>query len=266
MKRSFLSLAVLAAGIASPGAQALESYSNYDRFTAAPIDASRWTTFERTRQIKGQALNHVHRESGQPGSDTGGTSVNFSTNLANPSLITQLKGTIRVNAVEVTNCATNAGFNGSINARMIGSFFNTGTPVNGSQVGDMLAQVNLARAANSTDAPGVLQVQGSVLVCQNSDCSQVSIVGTFAGLGTATVGQDVALKLEWDKATKTFTAVRDGSITSVVTYTQSDRAGPGNPFKNLSTRSSLANCTGTRPVGNIDASFDSIAVNRSAAP
>ena len=91
-------------------------------------------------------------------------------------------------------------------------------------------------------------------------------MGNFTGLGTANVGQDVAFKLEWDKAAKTFTAVRDGSITSVVPYTQSDRAGPGNPFKNLSTRTNLANCTGARPVGSIDASFDSIAVNRSAAP
>ena len=268
MKRAVCSVAVLAAGLATSGAQALEPLANYDKFSTTPIDTSRWSSFERTRQIKGKALNHVQRDWGLTTSDSGGQSNNFVDNLANPSAVTQIKAKITVHDVAVTNCAANTGYNSSVLARVIGSFFNTGNPSSGSQTGDMLALVTVTRAANTTDAPGVLQVGGSAVVCQNSDCSLVSSVGSFTGLGTTTLGTPVTVRLEWDKLAKTFTAVREGGATAVVTYTQSDVAAPGNAFKQVSTRTNLASCTGAgnRTTGYIDASFDDVAVNKSAAP
>ena len=267
MKYVFLGLTAVAASLVGSSAGALENLSIYDRFSAPSIDATRWSSLERTRQLKLSALNHVQRDMGPTGSDAGGLSTNFTTNLSDPSRITQIKATLTVNALDVNNCAANPGYNSSVVARLIGSFFNTGTPSSGNQTGDMLALVTLSRGANSALPPGVVDVGGSVVVCQNSDCSVTSGVGQFTGLGTANLGQAVTLQLEWDKAAKTFTAVRDATTTAVVTYTQSDKAAPGNNFKQVSTRTNLASCqSAPRTLGSIDASFDSIAVNRSAAP
>lgn len=248
----------------APAGAALESFTSYDKFSGDTVDASKWSTFERSRSIQRKALNHLQRDWGPTGSDTGGFSTNFTTNLTDPARVTQLQAKVLVNTAEVTHCPGNASFTGSVLARLIGAFFNVGTPVSGSQLGDVLGLVTVTRAANSADPVGVLQVGGSVVVCQNSDCSLVTNIGNFTGLGTVTTGQAVTLSLEWDHLTKTFKAIRDGVTTATVSYTVNDRAAPGNNFKQLSTRTNLASCTGARTTGLIDASFDNVSVNKTA--
>ncbi|TDM06689.1 MAG: hypothetical protein C4K60_19525 [Ideonella sp. MAG2] len=266
MKSLILTSAATAAVLCSSPVWALESFASYDKFTAAPIDASKWASFERVRKIKSGMLNHIQRDWGSTQSDAGALGVSFGTSLADPSRVTQLKATVKVASIEATGCAANPTASAA-RVRVLGTFFNTGAPTSGSMQGDVLAQVWVGRFSNSVDAPGTLQVGGGVYVCQNSDCSLTTAIGQFSGLGTALLGQDVTLQLEWDKVAKTFTAVRDGSTSSSVSYTVSDGAAPGNSFKQVATRTETAAClSGPRTTAAVDATFDNVAVNKSAKP
>lgn len=266
MKSLILISAATAAVLASSPTWALESFASYDKFNAAPIDASKWANFERVRKIKSGTLNHIQRDWGNTQSDTGVLGVSFSSNLTDPSRVTQLRATVKVASIEATACAANPAASAA-GARLVGTFFNTGRPTAGSMQGDVLAQVGVVRFSTSADAPGTMQVIGFVFVCQNSDCSQATTVGNFSNLGTASLGQNVTLQLEWDKAAKTFNAVRDGNLSSSVSYTLSDSAAPGNNFKQVATRTDMAAClSGPRTTAAIDATFDNVAVNKSAKP
>lgn len=266
MKSLSLTSAAIAAVLCSSPALALESFASYDKFTAAPIDASKWASYERVRKIKSGTLNHIQRDWGSIQSDAGAQGSSFGTSMADPSRVTQLKATLKVASIEAIGCSANPTAT-SARARLLGTFFNTGAPTSGSMQGDVLAQVWIGRYSNSVDAPGTLQVGGGVFVCQNSDCSATTPVGTFSNLGTASLNQNVTLQLEWDKVAKTFTAVRDGSTISSVSYTVSDNIAPGNSFKQVGTRTDNAAClSGPRTTAAIDATFDNVAVNKSAKP
>lgn len=267
MKKTTFGLLAAAACLAAGTSQAaLEPLASYDKFDTAPLDAGHWQQGERRRAKKGLALNHLHRDFGPVGSSTGGVGTNFSTSLSDGSRVTQLKATITVLSASVSQCAENTTYTSNVLARVIGSLFNTGTPTAGNQTGDVLAQAYLQRSVS--DPTGPLTVTGGVLMCTNSDCSQVASVGSFSGLGTAAIGQPVNLAIQWDRATKTVTAIRDGVTTASVGYLVSDTNQPAVQFKQVSTRTNLANCplAATRSVGAIEASFDNVSVNKSGAP
>ena len=58
----------------------------------------------------------------------------------------------------------------------------------------------------------------------------------------------------------------NGAATQAVTYTQSDAMPPSIEARNLSTRMNVPNCLSAPPVaGVIDAKFDNVSVNASAA-
>ena len=263
-----LATAVLAALVAAaPQAFALEPFKVYDTFSDPSISASRWSDTERTRSIRAGMLQLVQRSYGLGTSDSGLTFVNWNENLSNPSAVTELRAKIMVNALEVNTCAANASVSQS-RARIIGSFFNVGTPTPGSQVGDVLAQVKLTRFSNSTDPAGVLRVQGIASVCTSSDCNAATTIGNIVDLGTVSVGQATTVQFQWDQPSKTFFFSRDGgAFSGSVAYPDSDASPPSVPFKQLSTRLDLPSClSAARVTGFVDASFDNVLVNASAAP
>lgn len=87
---------------------ALEGYGTYDLFPGSgPIDSTKWIQPERLRGVKSGALNLVQREWGNRTSDSGIQAVSWGESLAAPGRVTQLKATVRVNAIETTGCAGN---------------------------------------------------------------------------------------------------------------------------------------------------------------
>ena len=262
-----LSAAAIAIAFACPPARALEPFKTYDNFTAAGINPDLWNEWERSRSVKKGALNLLQRSWGLNTADTGSSFYLFNTNIANPVPVTELRAKVTVNALEVNACATNAAIGGS-RARIIGSFFNVGTPVAGSELGDVLAQVRFNRFSNSLDAAGVLRVQGVAFVCDDAQCLTSTLIGSVVDLGTVNVGQAATVQLQWDKANKQFLFGRDaGAFSGAVAYTQSDADAPGLPFAQVSTRTDIPSClAGPRVTGYVDATFDNVAVNKSAAP
>jgi hypothetical protein len=264
LSKTFITLAALAA--AAGAAHALEPIRSYDSFSTVPLDTTRWSETERAREIQRGALRLMQRSVGAAGSDSGFTSINWNENMNDPAAVTAIKAKVTVNAVETASCAANTAL-GQSRARIIGGFFNVGVPTPGSQVGDVIAQIRVTRLSNSADPAGTLRVQGLASVCQNTDCSSTTTIGNIVDLGTATLGQSLVVQLQWDQPAKTFLFGREGATGGSVAYTHDDSNPPGVAFKQLSTRLDLPNCqTAARTVGLVDAAFDNVGVNRSAAP
>ena len=256
---------LLAAYAAAASAQSVEPFAPYDNFREKVIDKSKWVEYERTRAIRRGALQLVQRTAGATASDSGSTGSSFGESFVDPGAVTAIRAKITVKAIEVPSCAANAAV-GQSRARIIGAFFNAGTPVPGSLSGDVLAQVRIARHSDSTDPAGVLRVEGTVTRCTNADCSTGVAIGNFE-LGVVDVGQATTVQMQWDPPTNSFLFSRDGGASGAVVYTDADASPPGNAFKQLQTRLDLPNCqSGPAAVGFVDASFDNVSVNQSAAP
>jgi hypothetical protein len=257
---------LLAATACTPALAAVEGYTVVDPFDGTTINAENWLDQERVRSLTGTALRHIQRDVGRRTSNSSGSAFSWSSSLSRPTPVTQLRGIVRVGALSVTGCGAN-GYQARARARLLGTFFNTGVRTTGSNVGDVLAQVWMARGANSADPAGVMRVEGWVGVCLDATCQGAQQIGSTVSLGTASVGDSVTLAVEWDRAAKTFNFLRDGGASSgSVTYTVNDSFEPSVAFKTVGTRTEVPNCTATAAEASIDATFDTISVNVKAKP
>jgi hypothetical protein len=249
---------------ASAAARALEPLKIYDRFATAPINGNLWTNAERSSQVKGGQLLMSERLYSRKTDDTGEYFEVFRTTVSNPTAVTEMKATVTVDALEVNACAANA-TTGSSRARVSGSYFNAGTPVAGSGVDDILGVARVIRFSNSTDPAGTYQVQGQIIHCLDEECNASTVVQTVS-LGTVTTGTPVTLEVQWDHANHQFIFTRDSNAPVDAPYTLADTQPPGEPYKDLDLRVDVANCTAAPVTGYVNASFDNVFVNRSAAP
>jgi hypothetical protein len=86
-------------------------------------------------------------------------------------------------------------------------------------------------------------------------------------LGPVKRGEIVRLRVQWDQNNHRFIFQRDDAPEVLAPYAVSDTAPPGNAVKLLDAMLFVPNCTATpRPVAFIEAWFDDIMVNESAAP
>lgn len=256
-----LSLGFLCVGV---GAQTLKVYDNFDSNQIFPTKWSR-ETMERRSEISNGTLRMLQRDWASTASNSGREGRSYSTPMSNAPLITQIKGTVRVAAYELVGCSVEGSAVTEGWARLLGIFFNTGNRTNGSNVGDMLAQILIVRASNMTSGADVLDVRGNLFLCSDATCQNGTSIGSVA-LGTATLNSTVSLQMEWDKPNKRFIFSRDGGVTTgEVPYTQNDSNFPGAAFTGVGTRTSVANCTQSpRPRVMLDARFDQVQVNKSA--
>jgi hypothetical protein len=244
-------------------ALAAESYGDYDTFSTSYIRPEKWLGRERTRVITGNALRLIQRDYGDQADDIGIFNNSHGLGVSNPAAVTQLQASVKVNGHEVTGCGAGVS---DVQARLIGAFFNTGPVTSGSRVNDILGLVRLIRQSDSADPPDTLRAEGLLVKCTSSDCNSSEAVGSAVALGTVTVGTQVTLRVVWDQPNKKF-FYRLNDTTIAAPYSVSDAFAPQQPFKDLQTRTRLANCkSGAPTTGMMDATFDSVYVNASAAP
>jgi hypothetical protein len=277
MKRLRIGALALGMGLACGGASALEPWVTYDDFSATLLDPNKWpdTNLERRRMHENGIMHLVQRDIGPNTSDSGRTGTSWGNSLTRGTPVKQLRASVRVNAVDLASCSTPSANTSvtRVRARLVNTFFNTGNRVTGSNVGDVLAQIYLYRDANSADPAGTMRIEGNVLQCADSTCNNANTIGSTGSMGTATLGQYVALTVEWDRPGKSFRFSRDNGTTwfpvsySTGTIALDDSAEPGNMFKSTGLRTDVANCaSGPRSFAYIDAQFDNAKVNKSAAP
>jgi hypothetical protein len=86
-------------------------------------------------------------------------------------------------------------------------------------------------------------------------------------LGPVKRGEIVRLRVQWDRDHHRFIFQRDDTPEVFAPYAVSDTAPPGNPVKWLDAMQFVPNCSATpRPMAFIEAWFDDVMVNESAAP
>jgi hypothetical protein len=247
--------------------KAAETYASYDNFTGTTrLDPARWMFPERSRVVKGGVLSMIQRDIGHQTADTGSLNTSFGTNVDNPSTITQLRASMTVNAYEMLACDSN-GTETSIQARLGGAFFNMGSAAPTSRINDVLAFVRMSRSTASPDGEGVLRVTGDIFQCTVEDCNSATITLGSVDLGTVAVGQTLSVRVEWDQPRKRFSFYRGSDPVQRVSYVVDDSFAPFQDFKQLGTRTIVANClSGPRAAGFVDAKFDNFSVNQSGAP
>ena len=248
-------------------AAAAESYANWDTFDGATqLDAKRWVGMERTRQIESGAMRVIQRDLGNQSGNGGVLNSSWDSNLANPAAITQMRAAMTVDDFDVAPCGANP-TPSTVESRLVGLYFNAGPGLPTSVINDVGAKIRLVRYSNSADAAGVLRIEGVVFQCTVADCNSNDIVLGSTDLGTATLGETVTLKMEWEPANNRFNFYRGSDPVKRVKYTANDSQAPYYPFRGVGTRTSLANClSGNRAEGFISAKFDKVSVNKSATP
>lgn len=249
-------------GLSAVSAQAAKQ-KYYDDFSGTTLDDNRWDDGETWRQIDAKGRLIMGRYSfGGTTSDTGTVLDSFSLHQHKAAPVTTLGASITVNDVQVgETCAANTSPS-TARARVIGWYFNTrvGGPVAGDRTGDVFAQVRVGRASNSTDASGVLRIQGVVGTCSNSDCSSSSLIGTVQDLGTAALNQTVVAQVVWDKANKRFLLSHDGQAPAAVAYTDSDSTPPEEAINMVGLINNTANCSAARVRAGLSATFDNVVI------
>lgn len=136
----------------------------------AELDATRWQGPDRILRIERGALRIAQRDLGGQSSNVDTYNTRWGTNLKNPELITQMRASVTVTDYQVPGCASITSPS-PIQARMVGAFFNAGPGVPTSRIDDAGAVVHLYRGSDSTDAVGVLRVQGVVFQCTTDACN-----------------------------------------------------------------------------------------------
>jgi hypothetical protein len=212
----------------TPPVQALEPFVVLDDFSGDRIDEGKWSGVRRpdsfvldfAREVTGGQLRLMSRTFADPSAPLGSTGsagrVRLQSTISGP--VTQILAVVRVNAVELNNCAAPTAFS-EIRGRVDGWFFTTGGPgTPGDATNNVAAEIRFRRASNSADPPGVLQVIAQVFQCGDADCVGGNSVFTDSiTLGTLSPGQPALLALVWDPDNDRFLFARD-SVAQLTVY------------------------------------------------
>jgi hypothetical protein len=266
-------------------AGARETLVLYDNFEGKTLDPEKWfggqgtdsgmVTLETSRLIKNEtllgskALSLFNRSYANTDSDSEHSTASTRIFFSDGSNIKAIEATVLVKKVQVPECSTND-FVTDIRARIGGAFFNAGEPTPGSSTNDVWAQVTVGRTLDSEDPVDTLHVYARVYRCDDSNCNDVTNIGTKQDLGTAKLNKKVKLRVTWDPDTNRFIFQKGKDEESVVTYGVNDDNEPGGSnggMKRLEIQNFLPNCTSDpRPAGYIEVSFDNVKVNAPPAP
>jgi hypothetical protein len=246
----------------------------YDDFNESKIDPTRWfgttTDFgaEAVRQIvpvnppdqTRRELQLAYRGLGRRTSDAGTATTGVRLNFTNPSPITAIRATFRVRKTEAVGCAANPA-DTLVAARLLGTFFNIGSPIPGSGVNDVFAQIRIQR---SSAAPA-LQVLGRAFRCTDLNCQAGPLIGPDVALGSIDPGTAVTLEIRWEPDSNRFVFRKD-TDEGELPYSASDTATPGLEVKGVDVRAFIANCTEEQTSAFMDVRVDDVFVNSAAAP
>ncbi len=220
---------------------------------------------EAIRQIQDKRLRLLYRSHGRTDSDSGMSRNEFFLMFSNSAVVTALKATAQVTHAAVASCPSNP--EATVAAAMLGGlFFSTAPSTPGSAANDVAAVIVLERESDSTDPPDVLRVQSVIFHCADAICMDGSMLH-LQDLGPVKLGEMVRLRVQWDRDNHRFIFQRDDNPEVLAPYTVSDSAAPGIQVKYLNAWHLVPHCTAKpRPAAFIEASFDDVMVNESAAP
>jgi hypothetical protein len=236
-------------GQAKMSQQAFGVYEDWSN-PSETIRSDRWRGSEDpggqeiTRKVRNQHLNLRFRlEGATKAGNTGFIDAANILGTTNPTQITEMAANAKIKSLTVGECVANPGISRARGLRLEIVKFNDGRSTGpNDRTGDYAGRVLVFRDGNSVDAPGVLQVEGSVHVCDNADCSSRTRKGTKQ-LGTTTVGAKFQIRVIWDQAGHQFLFGLDKNPDESRPYTASDSAPAVLPSATIDVRHTAANCT-----------------------
>jgi hypothetical protein len=167
-----------------------------------------------------------------------------------------------VNDFEVTACVNSSDVGGAT-AELFGDFFNTSTPVPGSHLNDIRANIQVVRFTNSLDPEGTLRARALMVQCTSADCSASTLLG-FQDLGPVVRGEPATVAMTWNQIERSFVFKLGDNPEVVLPYSVSDTAPPGARRKGLLLDGFPPNCAASpRPTAFMEAFFDDVFVNAS---
>lgn len=254
--------------VGSP-AQGLEPLVPYDTFSTKLMNPDKWTGFtfgedtgttrEVVREIQRGRLRIEYAAYGDPNFDDGQRGGGTRAHFADSPRVTAFEATVQINSFKVTGCRNNP-TPSEVTVHLQGFFFNTGVPIPGNHTNDVTAVIRISRRSDSQDPPQVLRISAQVFIHQGPSLFDQE-------MGTVRRGQKVRLRIQWDPDNDRFIFQRDKEPEIFARYTASDAAPPGGNSKFLDVVNAAANCTtDPLPVAFMEAFFDDVFVNESAAP
>jgi hypothetical protein len=250
-------------------AHAVEPLVLYDNFNAEQVDMGKWVRAEEgagtapTVQIQDNRLRLFNRSYGKTDSDQGKDEGSLFLAFSN-SAVTAIKATVQVNDVGATGCPRTPSQETLAFTLLGGSFFNTATPMPGSELHDLWAVIGIYRDSGMGVPTDVLHAISVVGHCTNADCKESTWLHSRA-LGPVKRGERATLRVQWDRDNHRFIFQRDDDLEVFAPYTLSDAAPPSRQRKGLRIGYEAANCTAMpRPEAFIEVFFDDVSVNESA--
>jgi hypothetical protein len=255
---------------------AAERLVPYDDFNATSINPDRWlgaqssSAFphwgtEAIRQIQDHQLRLMYRSYGSTTAATGTIRSEFTLMVRNSAAVTAMQAAVTVTDAVATGCP-GSGENTVTRAGLGGRFFGGAASTPEGEVRDMVAFIGITRLSGAPDPADVFQAQSIVFYCANRPCT-VGLTLHSRDLGPIKRGETARLRVQWDRTHGQFIFQRDEQPEVFAKYAVSEIVPAGNPSKLLNAMQFVPDCTATpRPMAFIDALFDDVMVNESAAP
>ena len=142
-------------------AHAVEPLVLYDNFNAEQVDVGKWVKGEEgagtepTVQIQDNRLRLFNRSYGKTDSNQGRDEGSLFLTFSNSAAVTAIQATVQVNDVGATGCPHNSQETLAFTL-LGGSFFNTATPMPGSELHDLWAIIGIYRNSDMRDPANVL--------------------------------------------------------------------------------------------------------------
>ena len=261
--------------LAGPG-DAAERLVPYDDFNATHLNPDRWfggeyspaspsASTEAIRQLQDHWLRLVYRSYGQTDADSGRLRSELVLMFRDPAAVTAIQAAVQVTDVATTGCPGNPERTLAW-ANLGGRFFGSAASTPEGEVRDMVAFIGIIQVSGTTDLPEIFQARAVVFYCANRPCT-AGMELHRRDLGLVTRGEVVRLRVQWDRDNHRFIFQRDDAPEVFAPYAVSDTAPPGIAVKLLDAMLFVPKCTAMpRPMAFIDARFDDVMVNASAAP
>jgi hypothetical protein len=255
---------------------ATERLVSYDDFNTTHINPHRWfggefsTAFPRwsteaIRQIQDHKLRLMYRSYGATNAATSTIRSDFVLMFSDPTAVTAIQAAVTVTDAVAAGCPGNPDPTVA-RAALGGRFLGGAASTPEGEARDMVAVIGITRVSDATDPPDVFRTQSVVFYCANRPCTIGKTLHS-RDWGPVTRGHTARLRVQWDRDNHRFIFQRDDHPEVFAAYAVSDTDPPGTPVKLLNAMQFVPDCTATpRPMAFIDALFDDVMVNESAAP
>jgi hypothetical protein len=206
----------------------------------------------------------VYRSYGPTDSDSGRLRNELVLMFRNSPAVTAIQAVVQVIQAETTGCPDNPEPTAAL-AMLGGRFFGSAASTPDGEVRDMVAYIGINQVSGAYP-PNVFQARAVVFYCANQLCTAGMVLHQW-DLGPVKPGEIARLRVQWDRDNHQFIFQRDDAAEVFAPYAVSDTAPPSSAVKMLDAILFVPNCTATpRPMAFIEAWFDDVMVNESAAP